>query len=253
MNLKEFNPKSRFSERVENYVKFRPSYPKEILNFLHESIGFMQESVIADIGSGTGISTKLFLDNGNIVYGVEPNREMRQAAEEILADYTRFYSMDASSENTKLKSESIDIIVAAQAFHWFDPKPTKEEFLRILKPKGTVILLANMRKKSDNKFMNGYMDIIEKYGQDLNLKTDNQTIPKFFYPNVVYKEVFDNPHIFTLDRLKGELISYSYMPNQQDSRFKPMMIELENLFEKYNDNGTVIFEYETIVYYCKIK
>ncbi len=208
---------------------------------------------MADIGSGTGISSKLFLDNGNIVYGVEPNSKMRQAAEETLATYSNFYSIDAYSKNTKLKSESIDIIVVAQAFHWFEPEPTKEEFLRILKLGGSVVLLANMKKRSSNKFMNGYMEVIRKYGQSLNLKKDSQTIPTFFYPNTVHKKVFDNPLIFNFDRLKGELASFSYMPNEQDPRFKPMISELEVLFEKYNDNGTVNFEYETTVYYCKMK
>lgn len=107
----------------------------------------------------------MFLDNENIVYGVEPNAEMRQAAEKILATYSNFFSIDASSENTKLQSKYIDIIIAAQAFHWFDPKPTKVEFLRILKSGGVVVLLANMRKLSSNKFMNGYMEIVGKYAQ----------------------------------------------------------------------------------------
>lgn len=253
MNLKELNPKNRFSDRVKNYVKFRPSYPSEILDYLHNTIGFSVKSIIADVGSGTGISTKLFLDNGNIVYGIEPNPEMRQAAEEILTNYSNFSSIDASSENTKLQSEAVDIVVAAQAFHWFDPKPTKEEFMRILKPGGAVVILANRRKRSNNKFMNEYMEIVAKYGQSLNLKTDNQTIPTFFYPNPVQKEVFYNPHIFNFDRLKGDLVSYSYMPNEQDPRFKPMIEELEVLFENYNDNGKVTFEYETVVYCCKMK
>lgn len=253
MNLKELNPKSRFSQCAKNYAKFRPNYPNEIINFLHESIGLTEESVIADIGSGTGISTKLFLDNGNIAYGVEPNLEMRQEAEETLANYKRFYSIDASSENTKLRSESIDIIVAAQSFHWFDLKPTKEEFLRILKPGGMVVILTNWRKKSENKFMNGYMQIVWKYGQNLNLKPSNETIPAFFYPNVIRKKVFDNPHSCTFERLKGELTSYSYMPTEQDPEFKPMIKDLENLFKKYNVNGTVTFEFEIVLYYGKIK
>ena len=178
---------------------------------------------------------------------------MRQAAEKILATYSNFFSIDASSENTKLQSEYVDVIVAAQAFHWFDPKPTKEEFLRILKPGGVVVLLANMRKRSNDKFMNGYMEIVGKYGQSLNLKTDSQTIPIFFCQSTVHKEVFYNPYTFNFDRLKGELVSYSYIPNEQDPQFKPMISELEALFERYNDNGTVIFEYETVVYYCRMK
>lgn len=253
MNLKDINPKGRFSDRVQNYVKYRPGYPTEILNYLHNNIRFSSNSTIADIGSGTGISAKLFLDNENVVYGIEPNPEMRQAAEEILSTYSNFHSINASSENTKLQSESIDIIVAAQAFHWFDPKPTKEEFMRILKPNGAVVILANRRKKSSDKFMNGYMDIVAKYGERLNLKTDSQAIPDFFYPNTIHKEIFDNPYIYDFDRLKGELASYSYMPNEQDSRYKPMIADLEVLFEKFSSGGNVTFEYETVMYYCQMK
>ncbi|WP_244990616.1 NAD-dependent epimerase/dehydratase family protein [Clostridium algidicarnis] len=251
--LRELNPKIRFSNRVENYVKFRPSYPNEVIDFLRSSIGLNEKSIIADIGSGTGLATKLFLDNGNIVYGLEPNLEMRQAAEEVLASYSSFFSIDSSSENTMLQSEHIDVIVAAQAFHWFDPKPTKEEFLRILKPGGVVVLLVNRRKRSNDKFMNGYMEIVWKYGQPLNIKADSESIADFFYPNNVHEKVFYNPYTFNFDRLKGELMSYSYMPNEQDPKFKSMISELELLFEKYNDNGTVILQYETVLYYCKMK
>lgn len=253
MSLTELDFKSRFSNRVENYVKYRPNYPNKIIDFLEVAIGFTKESIIADIGSGTGISTKLFLDNGNIVYGVEPNVDMRQAAEEYLDIYSNFHSIDACSENTKLESESVDIITVAQAFHWFDPKPTKEEFLRILKPNGVVVVLANMRKKSSNKFMNEYMEIVWKYGQKMNIKAASETIPNFFRPNIIHKEVFYNPQIFDFNRLKGDLISYSYMPTEKDAEFEPMMVELKALFEKHNDNGTVIFQYETQVYYCKMK
>ncbi len=133
MKLKELNPKGRFSNRVENYAKYRPYYPAEIIKFLNTTIGLTKGDIIADIGSGTGIFSKLFLDNGNEVYGIEPNAEMRSAGEKYLINHTNFYSIDASSEYTKLESESVDIITSGQAFHWFEPEPTKKEFLRILK------------------------------------------------------------------------------------------------------------------------
>src|SRR5579872_6213874 len=126
----------RFSNRVDNYVKYRPGYPKEILTFLKDAAGFSPDWIVADIGSGTGISTTLFLDNGNTVYTVEPNGPMRTKAEELLDSRPGFISIDGTAEATTLPPSSIDLIIAGQAFHWFDPIPTKKEFHRILRPQG---------------------------------------------------------------------------------------------------------------------
>lgn len=254
MNLKEVNSKTIFSSRVQNYAKYRPSYPSSIINFLHEVIGLNKESIIADIGSGTGISSKMFLDNGNTVYGVEPNKDMRQAAEKFLEAYSNFYSIDGYSESTKLQSESVDIIAIAQAFHWFDPEPTKREFLRILKPNGSVVLMWNNRKSESNQaFMGEYLNIIKRYREKVKIKADESVLPKFFEQKIVYEKVFYNPQEFDLERLKGELTSYSYIPNENHPKFVSMVLEIEDLFEKYNDDGKVVLEYETHVYYCKMK
>lgn len=253
MELEKLDPKGRFSSRVHNYVKYRPSYPKEIIEFLQEAIGLSKGSIIADIGSGTGISTKLFLDNENTVYAVEPNKDMRQAAEGLLQGYNNFHSIDASSENTKLKEESIYIIIAAQAFHWFDPQPTKEEFLRILKPEGYIVLLWNKRKRVSAGFMGEYLNLINKYFQGQFSETSDNVIPKFFGARTLNKKDFSNPQDYDFEKLKGELASFSYMPNEDHEDYVPMMAELENIFNKYNDNGKVVLEYETEVYYCKMK
>lgn len=126
-------PIERFSKTVDNYVRYRPSYPKEILEVLKAQCGLTKEAIIADVGSGSGLLTKLLLENGNLVYGIEPNPEMRKAGEEYLKQYQNFSSIDGSSEQTTLLDSSIDIITAATAFHWFDPIKTKVEFTRILK------------------------------------------------------------------------------------------------------------------------
>lgn len=255
MNLKELNPKSRFSNRAENYAKYRPDYPKEIIDFLNEVVGFNKKSVVADIGSGTGILTKMFLDNGNSVYAVEPNKEMRQASEGQLKSYEKFNSIEGASDNTKLEPESIDIITAAQSFHWFDLEPTKKEFLRVLKENGAVVLMWNLRKRVPDEFMNEYMEIVLKYSENLNLKSDSdkETIPNFFKPKTVHKKVFNNPQIFDYERLKGELLSYSYMPTETHENFPSMIKELENLFNKHNNNGEVTIQYETHLHYCVMK
>src|SRR5262249_24618794 len=135
----------RFSSRVENYIKYRPGYPKDVIETLQSECGLIPDSIIADVGSGTGILTEMFLRNGNVVYGIEPNREMREAAARLLKDYPRFRSLSAQAEETTLDDASVDFITAGQAFHWFDRKKTRVEFARILKPRGRVSLIWNER------------------------------------------------------------------------------------------------------------
>lgn len=253
MNLEELDPKNRFSIRAKNYAKYRPDYPEEIIDFLGEAVGLSKDSVIADIGSGTGISTRMFLDNGNTVYAVEPNENMRQAAEESLQTYGSFHSVDGSSESTGLKSESIDVITAAQAFHWFDPKPTRKEFLRILKNDGAVVLMWNIRKRETDGFMGGYSDIVRRYSQKFAVNSNEDVMPEFFDSRTVCKRVFFNPQTVDFQRLKGELASLSYMPDENHKDYVPMMEELEELFAKYNHDGKVVVEYETELYCCRMK
>ncbi|MFN7096842.1 MAG: class I SAM-dependent methyltransferase, partial [Gammaproteobacteria bacterium] len=118
----------RFTETVQNYLKYRPSYPQEVLSFLVDECNLTKQSLIADIGSGTGFLSKLFLDYGNTVYGVEPNQAMREAVEDLLKRYNHFHSIDATAEATTLPDHSVDFITAGTAFHWFDFNKTKQEF-----------------------------------------------------------------------------------------------------------------------------
>lgn len=229
-------------------------YSNEIIGYLHEVAGLNKNSIIADIGSGTGICTKMFLDNGNTVYAVEPNQEMRQVAEYLLEAYEKFYSIDGSAENTKLQSESIDIITVAQAFHWFTPQPTKEEFFRILKPNGIVVLLWNFRKKMSYGFMHEYLELIRRYAASYaNESSDDDIMPHFFDHRTIHTKVFPNHQKADFERLKGELASFSYMPNEGDIHFQPMISELQDLFNQYSTNGSVVLEYESYLYYSKLK
>lgn len=253
MDLEELKPKERFSDRVQNYAKYRPEYPNEIISYLHSAVGLNKNSVIADIGSGTGICTKVFLDNGNIVYAVEPNQDMRQSAEYLLGAYDNFYSIDGSAENTKLQSESIDIITVAQAFHWFTPKPTKEEFFRILKPNGVVVLLWNYRKKNSYGFMHDYLELIRKYSASYTNESSDDIMSHFFGDRTIHTKVFPNPQKSDFKRLKGELASFSYMPKEGDANFQSMISDLQALFNQYSSNESVVLEYETYLYYCKFK
>jgi SAM-dependent methyltransferase len=239
----------RFSNRVKNYVKYRPGYPKEFIDYLFTNMGFSKNSIVADIGSGTGKLTALLLDRGCHVAGVEPNKEMRKAAEKLLEGYLRFVSMDGTAETTGIESNSADYIICAQAFHWFDKDACKKEFVRILKPGGKVILVWNYRKVQESGFAAGYEDLVKTYANDYNevnhkLITDAEF--KMFFKNGVFsKFTFNNEQQFDFEGLKGRLLSSSYAPMPGEQNYETMIMELKKLFDKYEVHGKVSFEYET--------
>lgn len=159
-------PEERFSDRVDNYVRYRPHYPQEIIDVLRRETRLSSSSVIADVGSGTGISAELFLQAGCTVHGVEPNREMREAAERLLAAYPAFHSVNGTAEATTLPDHGVDLIVAAQAFHWFNTSATRAEFSRILKPDGHIVLIWNERKLDASPFLREYEALLLRFGTD---------------------------------------------------------------------------------------
>lgn len=250
------NSLNRFSNRVENYVKYRPDYPREIISFFKQEGLLTEKSVIADIGSGTGISAELFLKKGNLVYGVEPNKEMRLAAEKILGEYRFFRSIDARAEDTKLEKGSIDLVVAGQAFHWFDKVKCKIEFKRILKPNGSVILMWNDRRIDRAPFLQAYEDFIKMFAMDyleVNHKNIDETIFNAFFGKGNYKiKSFDNFQYFDLDGLKGRILSSSYMPSEGHKDFEFMMGVLKKIFNRFQEKGQVTIEYDTKIYYGKL-
>lgn len=235
----------RFSDRVEDYVKYRPHYPKAILSLL-EPFG-----PVADIGSGTGISTELLLTHGDKVYAVEPNTEMRQKAEELLGGEPNFVSVDGTAEATGLPDGSVDLVVAGQAFHWFDPVKARQEFVRILRPGGRVALIWNERLM-ETPFESDYEDMILHYAGDY--KTINHKniadlqIGDFFYPQPFVLHQFDNWQDFDYPGLQGRLQSSSYIP-KEGTRHDEMIAALRQLFEKYASGGMVRVRYDTKVYY----
>ncbi|MDP5275772.1 class I SAM-dependent methyltransferase [Chengkuizengella axinellae] len=245
--------KKRFSNRVENYVKYRPSYPKKALDFCYEELGFKQDSVIADVGSGTGIFTKLLLERESKVLSVEPNQEMREAAEKLLESYENYTSISGSAENTSLPDHAVDFIVSAQAFHWFDLQKTKKEFERILKPDGEVVLIWNNRLTEESDFLIEYDRLLKTYANDYN-EINHQNIGEqefsTFFNHQGYK-VFTCPNyqLFNFEQLKGRLLSSSYSPTPGDQNYEIIMGKLQALFDLYNENGKVTFRYNTEIYY----
>jgi SAM-dependent methyltransferase len=246
---------NRFSNRVENYVKFRPGYPPQVLPFLQENCGLAQNSVIADIGSGTGILSEIFLKNGNRVIGIEPGAEMRAAAEHLLKDYARFQSVPGTAEATGLGDSSVDFVTAAQAFHWFDQVKARKEFTRILKPQGWVILLWNERRMDSTPFLADCEALLLKYGTDYEqVRHENvrDSIGTFFAPEVPGFASFDNAQLFDLEGLMGRVASASYTPEPGTPNYELLFSGLEDLFRKYARDGKVAFEYDTTIYYGRL-
>lgn len=249
------NTVERFSNRVADYVKYRPSYPTEVLDLFRAGMNLQPSSVIADIGSGTGISAKLFLENGNRVFGVEPNQAMRAAAEEFLREFPNFKSINGTSENTTLKNDSVDFVVAAQAFHWFDRDRTRAEFKRILKNKGIVALLWNERHLDSNDFQREYENFLHQFATDYNeVRHENVTrevIGNFF--QIEFKQAtFQNSQTFDFEGLQGRLLSSSYTPTVEHPRFAAMIEELKRLFTKHAKDGKINILYDTNIYYGQI-
>ena len=160
------DPKQRFSNRVEDYVRYRPGYPREILDVLRDECGLTPESVVVDVGSGTGLLTQLFLENGNVVYGIEPNAAMREAGEQFLEKYRHFSSVAATAEATTLPDASADFVVAGQAFHWFDTRLVRAEFLRVLRADGWVAIIWNERKKDATALQRDYETLLQNHSTD---------------------------------------------------------------------------------------
>jgi len=249
------NTIERFSNRVENYVKYRPGYPPEVLGLFKSELGLTADSVVADIGSGTGMSARMFLENGNVVYGVEPNDAMRAAAEEYLSDFPAFRSIKGTAEETGLDNDSVDFAVSAQAFHWFDQAAAKREFPRILKPGGYVVLIWNQRQVDTTPFLREYEEFLLKYANDYTLvRHENVTEEALegFLGKPFSRNAFKNVQIFDFDGLKGRLLSSSYMPSESDARYDAMINELETLFAKHAENGRIEVFYDTQVYWSSI-
>lgn len=252
---KTSDPTQRFSGRVDNYVRYRPGYPRGVLDILREGAGLTPAAVIADIGSGTGISTALFLQNGNPVLAVEPNREMRAAAEQWLQADAHFRSVDGRAEATTLPDASVDFIVAAQACHWFDLEKTRAEFRRILRPGGWVVLLWNRRLKDTTPFLREYETLLQTYCADyaeVQHERITSAVLEGFYAPGFQLCALPNEQNLNYEALEGRLLSSSYAPAAGDPRHLPMLAALRGIFEKNQLNGCVRFDYETQVYFGQV-
>lgn len=241
----------RFTERVEDYRRYRPGYPVELIGWIHRETGLDARARVADIGSGTGISSALFLKAGHPVAGVEPNAAMRRAAELWLAGFPGFRSVDGRAQATTLPSAEVDLIVAAQAFHWFDTAETRAEFSRILKPGGWIALIWNERITSATPFLRDYENLLLRFGTDYSEvrheNTGADSLGRFFIGE--RKETaFPNRQELDFEGLRGRLLSCSYVPLAGHPDHEPMIAELRRVFDRHQTAGRVAFDYVTRVY-----
>jgi ubiquinone/menaquinone biosynthesis C-methylase UbiE len=251
------SPTRRFSSRVENYSKYRPGYPSAVIDTLASECGLTEQSIVADVGSGTGILSEPFLKNGNQVFGVEPNREMREAGERLLKEYPNFTSVNGTAEATSLPDRSVDFITAGQAFHWFDRVQTRKEFTRILKPNGWVALIWNDRHIDKSPFLCAYEELLRRYGTDFEAvahrNVDAVAIAAFFAPHPSMLRTFDNRQIFDFDELQGRLLSSSYTPEPGHPNYQRMLDTLRVIFDKHQIDGRVEFTYTTVLYFGHLR
>ena len=246
------DPTKRFSSRVENYVKYRPDYPPGVLEVLRTRCGLTASTAVADIGSGTGIFTRQLLANGNTVYGVEPNGNMRAAAGEYLAAFPRFHSVDGTAEATTLPARSVGLVAAAQAFHWFDRSRTRAEFARILEPGGFLTLIWNDRLLDRTPFLTAYEALLREFGTDY-LKVRHQhldlaQVRAFVGSDKVSLAILENRQSLEYDGLRGRLLSSSYAPEAGHPMHEPMLRRLREIFDDHQAGGTVSLDYDTQVY-----
>ena len=245
----------RFTSRVETYARYRPGYPVEIVDLLKHKCALTPESIVADIGSGTGKLAELFLANGNVVIGIEPNASMREVAEIIFKDQERFRSVDGSAESTTLANSSVDLITAGQAFHWFDPLKTRTEWIRILKPDGWAVLVWNDRQLQTTPFLADYEKLLVEFGTDYSEVRHDKGMPaiqQFFAGDPFVMKGFPNTQLFDFDGLRGRVRSSSYTPEPDHPKFEPMMRQLKIIFDKHEEKGYVNFDYETKVFYGRL-
>ena len=249
------NATSRFSDRVENYVRYRPGYPPEVVRELRAECGLAPNHIIADIASGTGIWTCPLLENGNSVFGVEPNAGMREAGERLLAAFPRFTSVTGTAEATTLADHSVDFVTAAQAAHWFDREQARREFARILKPGGWLVLLWNERLTDSTKFLRDYEQLLLTYGTDYEEVRHERTtdaVNEFFDPAPFRERSFAMRQDFDYTGVEGRLLSSSYAPHPAHPQYAPMLRELRCIFDACAVGEQVAFEYKTRLYFGQL-
>jgi len=248
-------PTERFTVRAENYRRYRPGYPPAAIDLLAARCGLTGGSVVADVGSGTGILSELLLERGAQVIGIEPNDAMRSAAEERLAGRPGFRSVAATAEATLLADASVDLWVAAQAFHWFDAPRARAEAVRLLRDSGFAALLWNEHPPALGAFLSEYEALLRRHAVEYSgiagRRADEASMREFLGGTMQVAR-FPNEQRFDYAGLEGRLLSSSYAPEPGHPEYEPMLAGLRALFDRHSQGGAVVFPYETRVYFAQL-
>ena len=246
----------RFSDRADAYVRGRPSYPQAIVEQLQRVGALKRGQTVVDLGVGTGLSAEPFLRSGYTVIGVEPNEPMRMAGDQQLRDFARYRSVAGTAEATTLPDDSVDLIIAGQAFHWFDVPRAAIEARRILRPGGWGALIWNDRESTGSAFLAGYEALLRTHGIDyaklLHRHVDEKAIAQFFAPAQTAVVTFDNPRDLEREDLLALAGSASYLPAPGDPRHVAMLLALNSLFDTLAKNVTVQMMYRTRMHYAQV-
>lgn len=249
------DPRHRFSERVANYVRFRPDYPPELVSALLAGSEIGGSPVVADVGSGTGLFTRRLLERGLRVYAIEPNANMRLAAEAYLTAYDNLVSIDGDAGDTGLADASVGLVTVAQAFHWFDNEQTRAEFARILRADGRLALIWNKRRLCQ-PFQQAYDELLQElapeYGKVNHMNLGAADITEFFATESMQQMHFDNRQQLDFDGLLGRLKSSSYCPDEDSETYTRLRDALRDLFDQHATAGLLTFEYDCQLYHGPI-
>jgi SAM-dependent methyltransferase len=240
----------RFLGRVDSYAKYRPSYPSAAIDLLEARCGLRPGVNVVDLGSGTGILSALLLERGARVFGIEPNREMRHHCD--LALTGEFHSEPGTAEDTHMPDGHFHLLVAGQAFHWFDPPKVRTEALRILKPGAWAALLWNERAEGLVPFLEDYEALLRRHAPEYDavtrLRAQRDGI-RLFFGKEPELAVFPNQQVLDFEGLTGRLMSGSYTPTADHPEYEPLMAGLRTVFDRHQQKGTVVFPYRTLVYF----
>jgi SAM-dependent methyltransferase len=248
--MHETDPTKRFTGRVPGYAVFRPDYPEGTIELIADATGLQPGQHVADVGSGTGILTRRLLANGNRVFAVEPNAGMRAVAEHDLSEYDGFVSVDATAEDTGLGEGSIDLVCAAQAFHWFDREASRREFARILRGARPVALLWNTRRTEATPFMRDYERLLVEravdYAQVDHTRVDETALRRFFSDYTRHTIPFTEALSYQVSL--GRMLSASYVAAPGQPGHDAIVDGLREAFERHQQGGRVGWVYETEIY-----
>lgn len=236
------DPTIKFDGYADDYTAGRPGYSSALIDSFYQGFGMTSDSVIADIGSGTGKFSAFMLARGSKVYAVEPNSDMRRVAENELSSFPNFVSVNGGAEDTNLPDNSVDFITTAQAFHWFDVEKFRTECSRVIRPGGKVFLIWNVRDEADPV----NIELREIYGNycpafvgfNGGIVRDDPRIREFFFDS--YEHIsFDHPLILNRDKFISRSLSGSYSIKEGDRDYEEYIASVLKVFDKYSKDGIV--------------